>query len=276
MSKTMAAKEKLACTGVMVAVLVAPVCGKAPSAKPTSRSETAIRPTKENSEAARLYEKGVMSLQRGGPDGLRQAALSLSRAAQLGDCRAQAKLGQMHEEGVAAEDSREKAIFWYTKAAAQGYARAAYNLSGLYYGENDTAMGLKWLRKAAELGYPRGQARLGRLYMKGRTVPLNYDEAARWLKEAAKNGDIKGQYYLANLYEHGRGVQQNMHEAMRIYLSLANKGEIDAQDRLAEIYGRGLGGVPKDSLQATFWRKKAQRRRFAEHSLDMQILEDMK
>jgi TPR repeat protein len=55
------------------------------------------------------------------------------------------------------EVSPGKAVYWYTKAANQGYAESQFNLSGCYMAgllevKKDEVQAFAWCRKAAALG----------------------------------------------------------------------------------------------------------------------------
>jgi len=53
--------------------------------------------------------------------------------------------------------------------------------------------------KAAKLGLAIAQLKLGVMYLKGKGVKKNLDEAAKWFGEAAKQGDAEAIRRLAKL-----------------------------------------------------------------------------
>ena len=69
------------------------------------------------------------------------------------DARAQYDLGYKYDTGSVLVQDYAQAMFWYRKAADQGYARAQYNLA--------------------------------RMYAQGHGVPANPAEAAIWYRNAA-------------------------------------------------------------------------------------------
>lgn len=58
------------------------------------------------------------------------------RQAERGDVHAQVRLGQMYEMGEGVSADREKAVFWYQKAAEQGSIPAKQRLEQLVVSEN--------------------------------------------------------------------------------------------------------------------------------------------
>ena len=93
------------------------------------------------------------------------SAVSLSRAAALGNARAQTQLGYMYETGIGVPQDYHLAALWY--------------------------------HRAAEQGEPRAQHLLGLLLNKGFGVPVNFIESHKWLNlAAAQVGGDDRDYYL--------------------------------------------------------------------------------
>ena len=73
-------------------------------------------------------------------------------------------MGVAYGNGDGISQNYAKALYWYNKAAMQGYAQAQFNL-GLYY-ENgwgtlsDPQQAIKWYKKAAEQGMTKAQVNL--------------------------------------------------------------------------------------------------------------------
>ncbi len=104
---------------------------------------------------------------------------------------------------------------WCRKAAEQGYAKAQYNLGGMYdKGQGvpqDDAEAVKWYRKAAE----QGDA-----------------EAGRWWRKAAEQGDATAQLSLGLMYGMGQGVPQDYVQAhMWFNLAVSKLPPGEAHDR---------------------------------------------
>ena len=63
----------------------------------------------------------------------------------------------MYKNGLGVEQSYEKAVEWYLKAAEQGLADAQNNLGNMYYTgtgvEQSYEKAVEWWQKVAEQGY---------------------------------------------------------------------------------------------------------------------------
>ena len=77
---------------------------------------------------------------------------------------------ELKKNGLGVQQSYEKAVKWYTKAAKQGHVKAQYNLGNCYlnrrgieqdykYAEEDA---LEWYTEAAKQGYAPAQCMLGK------------------------------------------------------------------------------------------------------------------
>lgn len=139
--------------------------------------------------------------------------------AQSGDGLSQLNLGLAYLNALGGLPTDEpQAVYWFRKAAEQGYAAAQYNLGEAYatgLGELplDYAQALYWYRKAAEQGYPEAQYAVGALYANGQGVPQNDAEAAGWFLKAAEQGHASAQASLGVRYFHGVGVAKDEAEA---------------------------------------------------------------
>lgn len=93
-----------------------------------------------------------------------------------------------------------QAIYWYRKAAEQGYAQAQTKL-GLSYGagwgvDKDYTQAVYWVRKAAVQGYPGAQYALGLFYFKGIGVDIDYFQMEYWCRKAEEQGFDPTQHIL--------------------------------------------------------------------------------
>ena len=83
-------------------------------------------------------------------------------------------------------------MYWYTKAAEQGYTVAQEELGTCYYEGKGVAQDYEkavyWYTKAAEQDYSVAQFRLAECYALGLGVPQDDREAHEWWKKAKANG----------------------------------------------------------------------------------------
>ena len=82
----------------------------------------------------------------------REAVHLLLRAARAGNLSAQLNLGAHLATGKGVRQSKEKALYWYKRAASRGYAAAASNVGGIYRDQRRAKLALRWFEKAVALG----------------------------------------------------------------------------------------------------------------------------
>ena len=144
---------------------------------------------------------------------------------------------------------------------------------------------VRFLEEEAHKGSPVAQNKLGRMYLFGKGVPKDPQEAAKWFRKSAHQGFARSEYDLGLLYTQGRGVPKNEQEAIKWFLKAAKKGYTKAQHKLGDLYREGVG-VPKDDIQAYKWynlaaaqgddQSAAARKRLARHMTPDQIAQAQK
>ena len=135
----------------------------------------------------------------------------------------------------------------------------AQNAFGLIYIDSrmlDYVEAAKWFRLAAAQGTARAQYELGYLYYSGRGVPQDYAAAAELFRLAAVQEGSKAQagaqFFLGVMYENGEGVTQNYAQAVMWYRRAAAQGYPFAQLNLGLLYSEGKG-VPRNDVRAYMW-----------------------
>jgi uncharacterized protein len=167
----------------------------------------------------------------------RQNAVSWFRhAAELGDTKAQVRLGYMLSREA---KNATEAAKWFRMAADQGNADAQASLGSCYYDgtgvAKDYAEAVKWLRKAADQGNAGAQTVLGECYYDGQGVTQDYAEAVKWYRKAAEQNFAGAQYILGACYRDGEGVAKNYVEGYRWVLLAAAQGEKIAKRAAHEL-----------------------------------------
>ena len=66
-----------------------------------------------------------------------------------------------------------------------------------------------WVHKAADQGYAVAQDALGYVYLEGRGMPKDDQQAAAWFRKAADQGYVPAQNKLGFLYQNGEGVEKD-------------------------------------------------------------------
>jgi TPR repeat protein len=115
------------------------------------------------------------------------------RYAEQGNACAQYMFGKCFHYGrESAPKNLTQAVYWYVKAADQGYAQAQFNLGVLYEDgrgvTKDYVEAAKLYLLAAQEGLDEAQFRLGRLFYNGRGVPEDIEKAGYWFNLASKRG----------------------------------------------------------------------------------------
>ena len=95
------------------------------------------------------------------------------------------------------------------------------------------------LKMLAEQGDPEAQNKLGILYVSGKGVRQDYDQAAKWLQKAAMQGHVIAQHNLGVLYTSGTGIPRNYEAAGAWFKKAAEQGYAKSQYRLGMLYAEG-------------------------------------
>lgn len=108
------------------------------------------------------------------------------------------------------------------------------------------------LREAAEQGDMEAQNGLGMMYVRGKGVAQDYDEAVRLFRKAAESDHAPAQKNLGQMYRMGNGVVQSHREAVEWNRRAAEQGNAAAQYNLGSAYAEGKG-VNQDWVKAHMW-----------------------
>ncbi|RLA45640.1 MAG: hypothetical protein DRR06_06825 [Gammaproteobacteria bacterium] len=111
---------------------------------------------------------------------------------------------------------------------------------------------LEWYRQAAQQGNAHAMYNIGVFYDRGYSVDVDYEEASNWYRKAAALGFPAALYNIGIMYEYGQTVPKDYAKAHEYYLMAAEKGEPSAQFSLGLLYDKGLG-VGKDYVTAYMW-----------------------
>jgi tetratricopeptide (TPR) repeat protein len=102
-----------------------------------------------------------------------------TKAAELGDAEAHAKLGQMYGDGEVAEKDEEKAAYHWEKAAIGGHPDARYYLAYVEAKNGNMDRGVKHFVIAANLGYDKSMKALLPFYKGGFITKEEYGATLR-------------------------------------------------------------------------------------------------
>jgi len=109
------------------------------------------------------------------------------------DKEAQFNLGRMYRQGENVTQDLEKAIYWYQQSANQGYTQAWIHLGQIYHDEKSVqnlGLAFQYFQKAAEQDDTWSQNQVGLMYLEGKGILQNFEEAYKWFSKAAQAGNI--------------------------------------------------------------------------------------
>ena len=189
----------------------------------------------------------------------KRALAILEPQAKNGKADAQYLLGRMRENGQGVEADRERALFWYAKAAAQGHVQAKAALESLNGTQSDTgpkpmvgaalsppSVLMPTRPEAAPSESERLLAMLeGRLPFDRARVPQMVDV----LKRRAETGHAESAAVLGAYYESALAGKPDFSVAARWYSRAVELGYPLAANNLGALHFDGRG-VPQDFTEA--------------------------
>lgn len=113
--------------------------------------------------------------------------------------------------------------------AASSIARADLQAGIDAYFDGDYAMALENLQPAAEADDPIAQFLLGEIYLHGKGVQQDFEQAAAWYERAALNGHPEAQAAIGSLEMLGLGVPQ--HRTSGYFWLIASAVWVDSELR---------------------------------------------
>jgi len=164
---------------------------------------------KDTNEATKWFRKSIEHLTS---DEIKKSADQTYQKASAGDSEAQYVCGSaayvMRNDVAGKKDSSiNQAVYWYTKSAEQGNAKAQVNL--------------------------------GFMYLNGIGVEKDTSKAVKLFSLASEKDNAKAQYFLGEAYLHGDGIEKNENKSFVLLKKSAEQGEVDAQAALGFAYSLG-------------------------------------
>ena len=184
-------------------------------------------------------------------------------------------MGLCCETGNGIKRDYAKALEWYKKSAAQGYAKAMRNIGKMYedspWAEPNIELAVEWYVDAARKGDAVAKKALDRIastnmYAIVKCAEKAFDEE-NWekgvfaaLQTTMTNGIL--QMWLGYCYDNGYGVEKNLKEAFKWCEKAALKGYHWSMNRLGEMYESGRG-AEKNLKEAFKWYKDVAERGYS-------------
>ena len=137
---------------------------------------------------------------------------------------AQFNLGRAYNNGRGVEQSDEKAVEWFRRAANQGDADAQFELGCAYDSgkgvKKDAEEAVKWYRKAAEQGDADGACSLGQSLLFGIGIEKDEGAAFHWFQCAAEGKEEPALAWLGYCYDFGAGTPVDKKKAETFFSKL--------------------------------------------------------
>lgn len=168
-----------------------------------------------------------------------------------GDTEAQYGVGIKYLNGQGVKQDRAEARRWLKLAADAGHEAAKDKLKRL---QNQQASFETMLAKA-KAGDTDAQCQVGLMYLKGKGVDQDGDQARNWIGKAARQGNDKAITRLGILYYKGEGGPPDYSRAFELFNSV-RQDSVLAQYYLGEMYAQGKG-VERNHTTAIEWYRKA-------------------
>ena len=94
---------------------------------------------------------------------------------------------------------------------------------------------MKWYRLSAEQGNAVSQAKLGWMYTKGEGANQDYQKAVKWYRLSAEQGNAIAQYNIGAMYAMGNDVSQDYARAYMWFSLAASNGGRNAEKGLESV-----------------------------------------
>jgi TPR repeat protein len=134
-----------------------------------------------------------------------EAAKVLVPLAERGDAVAQERLGIMYFYGRGVPEDETRAMQWARRSADQGNIDAMYFVGTMYvFGDKipktvtePDQEAAQWFFQAASRNHAEAEYGLGLLFLAGKGVVQDHEEALKWIRRAADHGHVTARSFLA-------------------------------------------------------------------------------
>ena len=150
-------------------------------------------------------------------------------------------------------------------SAVNGYAQSSnseqltsnYSLGVEAYTEGDFRRAFNAWSLGAYEGNTEAQYNLGVLYLEGRGIERNLEQARNWFLKAAEKNHVEAQYNLGHLSLSGMGVEKSVQVALHWWKLSAEGGYAPAQFNYGRALYLGVEGLNDKSAGVEFMRLSA-------------------
>lgn len=180
-----------------------------------------------------------------------QAFKWYKRSADQGEAAAQFSLSNMYLQGRGVKQDELEAVRLLVLSSEQNYDKALHMMGfswqfGAFGLKADEQTAVGYFKRAVSNGYAPSMVSLGEMYVGGRGVPQNHEEAMRLFRAAADLGDKDGQYKMGIAHELGfAGTKVDLKESVKWFRLSAEQGSARALVHMGTLMHAGKG-VPQD------------------------------
>jgi TPR repeat protein len=181
----------------------------------------------------------------------RKAARLYADAADNGDAKGRAFLGEMYYYGKGVNTDKKQGIELYKQAAAMGsnYAKERLEALGIKndklgdeayvaYLKKDYKGAIKVWKKRALAGDIAAMVNLGHVYKGAKTVQ-DYKQAKAWYELAIGQANSEAMVALGDMYNYGLGVPLDYEKAYQLYSNAIMEDDPNGVYMFATMYDRG-------------------------------------
>ncbi|MEZ0295820.1 MAG: hypothetical protein ACAI35_05125, partial [Candidatus Methylacidiphilales bacterium] len=195
--------------------------------------------------------------------------------AESGNAEAQFQLGVLYDkpDDSSSTDDLKQALYWYEKAAAQQFPKAAeyagYLLikgmagkiettqeNGTKVAKTDHARALKWLLPESEAGSAFASELIGTSYLRGQGVDPDTTKALQFMERGAGQGSAECMFRMGYAYANAQGRPRDNAKAIEFFRKGAEAGNSSCCACLGTMAWAGRG-MPQDYAIAKQWFERA-------------------
>ncbi len=170
------------------------------------------------------------------------------------------QLGRAYHS-LGSDDALKKAFKYYMRAAEQSHTRAQSSIGDMYLQgkgvKYDQQQAFNWSMKAAKKGDPLGKVYVNLTSPFSKKSQEDYQYIFKWTLEGAKLGSVDACAKIGNMYYYGQGVNRNHKKAFDWHFKAAKKGNIPSRMMIINGYcDDDSNNNGTDCIDAFKWRLK--------------------
>ena len=197
----------------------------------------------EEGDAQSQLQLGILYyFGRGTETNFKKAAFFYRKSADKGNAEACRRIGQMYDMGKKPLKQNDKtALRFYKKAVKLGDENSKPKMATLYYHTEDIKNFKILLQECAKKKINQKILAKAKKLTKDKILKKTNVEIADAVFEAAIMGNKEFQHHMGMLYVSGKGVERNYEEALVWFSNASRGGQPESLYRIAQITHQGKG-----------------------------------